>query len=104
MLGPRTLLSTFSRTTELSERAEAGPSPFSPLHFLHGLPNWLWSTHFWSLPALLSHPLLIPLLTSQLDLGKALSLALSQFPFLDKEEWGYNRSCYCHYKDIPCLL
>lgn len=27
-----------------------------------------------------------------------------QFPFLDKEEWGYNRSCYCHYKDIPCLL
>ena len=27
-----------------------------------------------------------------------------QFPFLDKEEWGCNRSCNCHYKDIPCLL
>ena len=79
VLGRRTLLSTFSRTTELSEFAEAGPSPSSPLtvHFLHGLPNWLSSTHFWSLPALLSHLLLIALLTSQLDLGKALSLGLS---------------------------
>ena len=79
VLGRRTLLSTFSRTTELSEFAEAEPSPFSPLNSTFST----WSPQLavvYSLlvpPALLSHLLLTALLTSQLDLGKALSLGLS---------------------------
>ena len=47
------------------------------VHFLHGLPNWVSYTHLWSLPALLSNLLLIWLLTSHLDLGKASPLGLS---------------------------
>lgn len=47
--------------------------------------------------------------TSHLDANLPAGLgqgpfSVPQFPFLDKEEWGCNRSCYCHYKDILCML